>query len=281
FARAHNQAIELALSRWQGEDLKTRYIMVANPDLEFAPSALRVIIAFMDANPEIAACGPKLLRIFLRPDSHNEEYETTRSNIIDSTGLTINKMRRVYDRGAGEVDEGQYNETEPVFGISGACTIFRASNLLEAKLGNEFYDEDFFAYKEDVDMAWRIQRLGFNTFYVPQAIVWHHRRAPSDPGASWFKAWRERRNKSPLVNYLSSRNHSWVAIKNDEILNSILHLPWWASYEIMKTFANLFSPSSLKGQFVSLVGVPKMIKKRSELNRRVKRQGRNIRRWFI
>ena len=193
FARAHNQAIELALSRWQGEDLKTRYIMVANPDLEFAPSALRVIIAFMDANPEIAACGPKLLRIFLRPDSHNEEYETTRSNIIDSTGLTINKMRRVYDRGAGEVDEGQYNETEPVFGISGACTIFRASNLLEAKLGNEFYDEDFFAYKEDVDMAWRIQRLGFNTFYVPQAIVWHHRRAPSDPGASWFKAWRDGR----------------------------------------------------------------------------------------
>jgi GT2 family glycosyltransferase len=281
FARAHNQAIELALSRWIGENLHDRFIMVANPDLEFAPNAIRLILAFMSAYPEVDICGPKLLRIFLKPDANLDECEAQRSNIIDSTGLVINRARRVVDRGAGEEDRGQYSEAAQVFGLSGACVIFRASALAQAKLAGEYFDEDFFAYKEDVDLAWRMQRLGLGAYYLPQAVVWHHRHVPAAPTAGWFRAWRKRRQKSPRINYWSSRNHAWLLIKNDEWLNLVCHAPWWLPYEFMKLAAGLFSWSDLRGRAAALGGLARMFKKRAELAGRVKVKGAAMRQWFV
>lgn len=281
FARAHNQAIEMTLSRWAGENLDDRYIMAANPDLEFAPGAIRLALAFMSAYPEAAVCGPKLLRIFLKPDANLEGCETLRSNIIDSVGLEIDRARRVVDRGAGEEDRGQYNEAARVFGLCGACVIFRASALARAKLAGEYFDEDFFAYKEDADLAWRMRRLGLNAYYLPQAVVWHHRQVPARPAVGWFGAWRARRQKSPRVNYLSSRNHVWLIIKNDEGWNLMRHGFWWLPYEIMKLAAGLFSWSSLKGQAAAVRGLPRMLKKRAEMAPRVKVKGAAIRRWFV
>lgn len=281
FSRAHNQAIALALSRWSEGSLDRRYVMAANPDLEFAPDAVRLLIAYMDAHPEVAACGPKLLRAFLRGTGDDEHSETNRSNVIDSTGLLITKARRTLDRGAGEEDAGQYDAAIRVFGISGACVVYRASALLASKVAGEFFDEDMFAYQEDVDLAWRMRRFGFEAHVVPHAVVWHHRRAPSAPGAGWLTAWRLRRKKSPFVNFLSTRNHGWMLIKNDEFVNALLHALWWAPYELAKVLASVLSLSQIKGQFASLGGIPSMLKKRGEIARRAKVSGGEIRRWFV
>lgn len=281
FARAHNQAITLALSRWSDESLDRRYIMVANPDLEFSPEAIRVLVAYMEAHPEVAACGPKLLRAYIRKSGESEFVETDHSNVIDSTGLLITKARRVVDRGSGEEDQGQYDSATAVFGITGACVVFRASALAASKINDEYFDEDMFAYQEDIDIAWRLRRFGYSAHYVPQAVVWHHRRAPSAPKANWLTLWLLRRKKSPFVNFLSTRNHGWVLIKNDEFLNAILHLIWWFPYELAKVAASLASWSQIKGQFASILGLPKMLRKRAEIKKRAKISGAEIRKWFV
>lgn len=280
FSRAHNQAIAMVLSRWTESELDKRYVLVTNPDLEFSATAIRTLTEYMDAYPDVAACTPKLLRAFIT-SVDEDRRETERTNIIDSTGLTITKARRAFDRGAGEEDSGQYDMKTDIFGCSGACVMFRASALLASKCAGEIFDEDIFAYKEDVDLAWRMRRLGFRASFVPTAVVWHHRRAASAPKASWLKTLSLRKSKSPFVNYLSTRNHGWVLWKNDEIGNALLHLIWWVPYEVAKSIGALFSWSAIKGEAASLVGIPKMLKKRADLKDRIKVSGSETRKWFV
>ncbi|MFH1078404.1 MAG: glycosyltransferase family 2 protein [Patescibacteria group bacterium] len=280
FSRAYNQAISLSLSRWGDVPLDDTYVLIVNPDIEFAPNALRQLQAVMDAEPDVAACGPMLLRCYMESGSDEDRREVIRTNIIDSTGLQMRKTRRFVDRGAGQEHDGQFDLGTEVFGLSGACVMFRASALLASKLGGEFFDEDMFAYKEDVDLAWRMRRLGFKAKFVPQAVAWHHRRVPSAPRAGWLGSFLRRRHRSPLVKFLSTRNHGWTILKNDTIGSLLLHFPWWLPYEIAKGFACLVSWSALKGEIASVAGIPKMLRKRAELVKKAKVGGTAIRKWM-
>jgi GT2 family glycosyltransferase len=282
FARAHNQAIAMTISRWPQEQLDRRYILVSNPDLEFGTDAIRLLTEFMDANPDVAACGPKLLRAHVVSSDEDGGRETERTNIIDSTGIVIHRSRRTSDRGAGEEDKGQYDSAVDVFGLSGACVMFRASALLTAACEGEIFDEDFFAYKEDVDLAWRMRRLGFSARFIPQAVVWHHRRAKSvDQGFLWLKAFAHRFTKPAYANRLSTRNHIWMGWKNDEFVNVLIHSPWIVIYEAGKTFVGIFSPSTWGAWREALGGISRMLKKRARMQREAKISGADIRRWFV
>lgn len=281
FSGAHNQGIELALSRWGNQNLDRRYVLITNPDLEFSPTAIRVLLSYMEAHPEVGACGPKLLRAVAHADTDLEMSESSRTDMIDSAGLQIKKSRRVIDRGSGEKDVGQYDNADEVFGLSGACVLYRASVLAAAKVGMEYFDEDFFAYLEDVDLAWRVRSLGFQARLVPQAVAWHYRRVPSAPRHGWLASWSARRSRSPSVNFLSTRNRGWMLMKNDRVIDSILHLPWWLPYEAAKLVASIISISQIKGQIASLLGMPKMLMKRSKFRKRIRVKGREMRRWFV
>lgn len=280
FARAHNQGIALALSRWTEAEWPHRYILVANPDIECAPDVLRRLVEAMECEPSLAACGPKLLRATVRSQDDGR-IESERTTILDSSGIVITKSRRAYDRGAGEEDRGQYDVATDVFGLSGACVLYRASSLAEAKLCGEFFDEDFFAYKEDIDLAWRMRALGMRAALVPSAVVWHHRRAPSLAAEKGLcAAWRLRQHKSPLINALSTRNHFWLLWKNEEWTNMVMHAPWILSYEIAKGVASLASWTSLRGMISAFAGIGKMWRKRRELALRRRVAGSRMRAWF-
>ncbi len=290
FARGHNQGIAFALSRWPEAEWSNRYVVVTNPDLEFAPDCLERLLAAMDADPGLAACGPKLLRA-RAVDQEEGRIVTERTDVIDSTGLRISKSRRVVDRGSGERDAGQYDGLTDVFGLSGACVCIRASALAEAKLAGEFFDEDFFAYKEDADLAWRMRRLGMRARLVPEAVAWHVRGTPSTPSAGLFASWRNRGRRPARVNVLSTRNQIWMVWKNDEWLNLILHSPWIVPSEFVKTLGSLVSLSILRGNLTALAGIGKMIRKRRELGRRARvgggapsfasDRGGAMRKWFV
>lgn len=280
FARAHNQAIALAMTRWASSDLSRRYVFIANPDLEFAPTSLRILVSYMDAHPDVGSCCPKLLRAVMRAGSEEERPEVERTNVIDATGIVIRRSRRVVDRGAGEEDRGQYDSVREIFGCSGACMLIRASVLADARIAGEWFDEDFFAYQEDVDLAWRLRLLGYAAAYVPEAVAWHHRHIASAPRAGWLGAWLRRRRKPAFINYLSTRNHGWVLLKNDTLPNALIHAAWWLPYETAKMVASLGSVSAIKGELASLAGFSKMWKKRRELQRRKKASDAEIRKWF-
>ncbi|MCR4279069.1 MAG: hypothetical protein NUV81_04205, partial [bacterium] len=201
--------------------------------------------------------------------------------IFDCMGLEVRKSRRVLDRSAGEDDQGQYDAENAVFGISGACALFRASALQDVAEDGAFFDEDFFAYKEDVDLAWRMQILGHNVHIVPTATVWHERVAKSDAGGNWLTAWRARRGKSSVVNFYSTRNHGWLLMKNDDLVNVFFHTPWILPYEFAKGLGNIFSSGGWKAMGASAVKVGKMWKKRRALFARRKRTANEIRKWFV
>jgi len=115
----------------------------------------------------------------------------TGGQTIDSTGILLQKRRfSPADRGEGQKDQGQFDtpDQEEIFGPTGAAALYNRRALAEASLGPEVFDEDFFAYYEDVDLAWRLQLFGWRSVFVPEALAYHERKGPSErPG------WLQRR----------------------------------------------------------------------------------------
>ena len=145
------------------------FVFFLNPDVVLAPDCLSLLHdALASAPPDVAAVFPKLLR----------PVRDNRPAVIDSTGIAMHHNGLVpADRGFGEIDRQQYDRTEP-FGPSGACMLFRRDALARLSVAGEIFDEDFFAYYEDVDLAWRARNFGYRFHYLPAAAATHDRKNP-------------------------------------------------------------------------------------------------------
>ncbi len=122
FAEAHNQAITLT---------SAPYILVINPDVILERDWLEKVVEIMEKDDQIASAGGKTLKIRF---GDMEIQEKIKTSIIDSAGFKIYKNRRVVDRGEGGEDEGQYDKSEEVFGLSGSCILYRRLALEDVKL---------------------------------------------------------------------------------------------------------------------------------------------------
>ena len=155
FSCANNQGIRIA----QGE-----FILFLNADAFISPGFLNILIGKMENDPSIGLAGGK-------------GYKEEGRKVIDSTGIFLPSFKMgPYDRGEGEEDRGQFDRTEFVFGISGACALYRRACLEDIRLGEEYFDESYFAYYEDVDLAWRAKIREWKCLYEPRAIAYHRRR---------------------------------------------------------------------------------------------------------
>lgn len=282
FAGAHNQGIRYALERWQGEDLSERFILVTNPDLLFEPDCLEKLMAAAVLHPRAGVLGPKLRRAF-GENQHDEALsETVKSDLLDSTGLRARKSRTFTDRGAGEMDTGQYDSDTDVFGISGALALYRASALEDVRFEDEFFDHDFFAYKEDVDLAWRLQSAGWDARFVPEALAFHYRGMYGKEKAGWFERIRNRRGKSKLRSYYSNRNQWLTLIKNERAVNGFLCFWRVLPLEVGRVLYTLVcEPRNLRSFWDALRLFPRMMKKRSHTLCHRKRISKELRRWFV
>ena len=155
------------------------------------------LVAAGEAHPDAGSLCGKLLRW----DSAAEQHKT---NVIDSTGIYFTRNMRHLDRGAEERDTGQYDRLQYVFGTSGAAAMFRRKFIEDVSVEGQFFDEEFFAFREDADLAWRAQVMGWKCLYVPHAVAWHVRRVTP-----------ERRADLPLViNWHSVKNRFLMRGKN-------------------------------------------------------------------
>ncbi|MFA5358999.1 MAG: glycosyltransferase family 2 protein [Patescibacteria group bacterium] len=284
FAKANNQAIKF----WDSE-----YVLLVNQDVILQPEFLERIVKTADTHPRYGSFGGKVIKI----NNESNNSETSGSKIIDTTGITASKARRFVDRGAGEQDTNKYNKQEMVFGISGSLVLYRRSALEEVKLRNnraresykfavsfeyfEYFDEDFFMYKEDVDLAWRLQLAAWPALYVPTAESSHHRSGFGHAKANNLTTIRDRRRKSKIVNQYSFRNHWLMILKNDYFSNWILHLPWILFYEVKKflyiLFLETFTLRTIGQVFILL---PSALAKRRQIKKIRKITARDIRPWF-
>src|SRR5262249_57175239 len=76
----------------------------------------------------------------------------------------------------GERAVWRYLDEEVIAGTSGAAGFYRREALESAKISTGYFDSDFFLYREDADLAWRLRRLEWKCLYVPAAMAYHRRR---------------------------------------------------------------------------------------------------------
>ncbi len=184
FAGAHNQGVFEFLQS------SSDYLLVCNPDLRLCPGALKDLTAALEADPSAGTATPKLFR-------GDENLEPSAPLVLDAAGMFITPSLRHFDRGSGRPDEAAYSRPCRVFGGSGACLLLRREFIEDLLLEPEafagsvaaiwpqlaegrgrrafLFDEAFFAYREDADLAWRGQLLGWRCRYVPEAIGYHRR----------------------------------------------------------------------------------------------------------
>lgn len=165
-------------------EARGRYVGLLNNDAVPDPAWWREAVAALERDPTVGIVASKI-------------YLQDRPTYIDSAGDRVNIWGVGVQRGHGQKDRGQFDRPEPVFSASGCAAVYR-KKMLEAIGG---FDERFFAYYEDVDLAWRARRAGWRCQYVPTAKVWHQGGHTS------------RRNASERV-YLIQRNQEWVLMKH-------------------------------------------------------------------
>jgi len=184
-----------------------------------------------------------------------------KTNIIDSTGIVMQGMFPA-DRGQNEVDLGQYSKIEYIFGVSGAAPLFKRNVLEDIKLNEEYFDEDFYIYVEDVDLCWRAQLYGWKALYTPSAIAYHHRGATREKDS-------EMKRDYLLIGY---RNRYWTIIKNVILLNLLKNILWFSINESIFYLGNILQKNYfvLKIPFMGLSGVPRMLRKRVMIQRKRK-----------
>lgn len=224
FAKAHNQAIH-----WTDSE----YVLCLNQDVVLAPDFLAEAVKFLDAHQLCAAISGKIYRL---QDDQMTKY-------VDSLGLKIYKNFRVIDRECGVVDEGQFDNPEEVFGASGAVPVYRRKALEEVRFQQEFFDESFFSYKEDVDLAFRLRLAGWQCWFVPSAAAYHERTVSAPLSEmTRYQVAQNRRRKSAFANFHSYRNHLYFLIKCLPKFSLRVFL-----YEALKfIFVLFFEPKNLR-----------------------------------
>jgi GT2 family glycosyltransferase len=220
FSGGHN----LGIRESRGE-----LVLCLNQDVVLAEDFIKRAVEFFEKNKnkKIAALQPKLLRLGL---------DNLKTDIIDTTGLMALKNRRIIARGQGTPDHGQFESEEEVFGSDGAAPVYARSALEDVKISlngkEEYFDEDFFAYKEDVDLSWRLRLYGWKIFYVPAVVAWHGRSAGDSAATSYIDIIRERLKISKFAKYVAFKNQRLMQIKNEQVALLFRHSPQFLAKEI-------------------------------------------------
>jgi GT2 family glycosyltransferase len=166
--------------------------VLVNPDARLAVHYLEGVEPILDADDRVGAVAGRLLR-FRNDDPDGDRIDEYPDDVIDSTGMVALRNRRVLDRSAGCPAAGTDVEPGYVFGATGAVAAYRRTMLDDVALDGDVFDPTFFAYREDVDLAWRAQLRGWRCRYEPGLLARHRRRVTPER-RSELPAWINRRS---------------------------------------------------------------------------------------
>jgi GT2 family glycosyltransferase len=255
FAAAQNQAIALAQGEW---------ILTLNPDVLLLPNFIQALVDAGRIDPKVGSVCGKLLTILANFDLPDRQ-------LVDSTGIYFTPMLRHLDRGSQEVDNGHYLNFEYVFGATAAAALYRRAMIEDIQIFGEFFDPDFFVYREDADVAWRAQLMGWRCIYTPLGRGYHVRNVL--PG--------NRRALPPVINMHSVKNRFLLRIKN---MTPDLYRRNWLSITsrdlVVMGACLLHEHSSLKAFLYLAKNWKRVVAKRHEIMRRRKAKDDYISSWF-
>jgi GT2 family glycosyltransferase len=255
FAAAQNQAICLSNGDW---------VLTLNPDVLLLPNFIQSLVEAGQIDPKIGTVCGKLLTILATFDLPDKP-------LVDSTGIYFTPMLRHLDRGSQEIDNGHYLHHEYVFGATAAAALYRRRMIDDVSLGDEFFDPDFFVYREDADVAWRAQLLGWRCIYTPHARGYHVRNVL--PG--------NRRALPSEINMHSVKNRFLMRMKN---MTGHLYRRNWFSITtrdvVVLCCCLVREQSSLKALWYVLRNWKRVMEKRREIMARKRVDDDYIASWF-
>lgn len=277
FAGGHNQLIKFALERW-GEDLQAKGILLVNADMVLQPNMVAELVAALRAQPELGSVQPKLLRAFAEVTTEEGLEQNVMSDVLDTTGLVLTKNWRMEDRGAGELDKGQYDTQTDIIGVTGTSALWRAEVLKALSVDGEAMDGEFFAYREDCDLALRARRAGYLAAFVPSARAHHYRGMYGAAKRSLWQRFVDRRQQRPFPAAMSTRNQLFFLLKNltwGDVIRYWPRIVW--SEAIRVSYGLVFEPETRKLLLKSPLLMLKMLKKRRQIFALAKESGKVIR----
>ena len=180
-----NEGVAVAFNRGLALARETQYVFLLNDDTELEPDSLALLVQALEENRDYSMAAPKLL-------------QWSNPSIIDGAGDEMLLGGCAYRIGHGQLDEGQYDQQESVFSACGAAALYRRT--LFDEIGN--FDEEYFAYYEDVDLSLRAFLRRHHCLYVPHARVRHHGSATL--GSTFH----------PKIIRLTTRNQILTILKN-------------------------------------------------------------------
>jgi GT2 family glycosyltransferase len=255
FAAAQNQAIGLSRGEW---------VLTLNPDVLLLKNFIQAMVEAGQIDPKAGTVCGKLLTI-------RASFDLPEKQLVDSTGIYFTPMLRHLDRGSQEVDNGHYLNFEYVFGATAAAALYRRQMIDDVSIDGEFFDPDFFVYREDADVAWRAQLMGWRCIYTPLARGYHVRNVL--PG--------NRRALPPEINMHSVKNRFLMRIKN---MTPDLYRRNWFSItvrDVVVVGACLLREHTSIKAFVYLARNWKRVAaKRTEIMRRKRVKDDYIASWF-
>jgi GT2 family glycosyltransferase len=182
FAEGYNRAIA---------QLDAIYFLLLNSDIEVTEGWLQPLVSFMDDNPDVASCQPKILSYY-RKDHF--EHAGAAGCFIDKYGYPFCRGRIINEV---EKDTGQYDSQIDIFWSSGASMLVRSEAW--KKCGG--FDPDFFAHMEEIDLCWRFHKAGYRVSFLHESVIYH-------VGGGTLPY------SSPLKTYLNFRNSLFLLYKN-------------------------------------------------------------------
>ncbi len=233
-------------------------LFLLNPDVVLEPEYLGVLAQALEARPTYGSATGKIYR-----------FPVGERKIIDTTGHLIFTNRLFTDRGEGEIDTGQFNEGGDVFGACAGVGLYKREMLEDIKEGTEYFDESFFLFLEDTDLNWRAQLRGWQTWYSPQAVAYHHRGGTA-----------KRRTKVVEIN--NYKNRYMMLLKNDPWIDIVKHIHHFVVTDTLKTAALLWRcPPALLGWFTVWRETPALLRKRRIIQKNRKVSRAEFDKWFI
>jgi GT2 family glycosyltransferase len=225
-------------------------VVLLNSDVEVTAGWLQSPHELFERYTCIAAVQPKILA-----QKNKTEFE-----YAGAGGAFIDLMGYPYCRGrifnTLEKDAGQYNDQLPVFWASGACLFIRREKFLEA--GG--LDQDFFAHMEEIDLCWRLHRLGHQVWYDGNSTVYHVGGGTLSQGSPRKTFLNFRNGLTLLVKNLSPGELKWklplrLVLDWAAALNFLLHGFGGSAWAVLRAHANF------------LLGLGKDMRKRTALKR--------------
>ncbi|PKQ28063.1 MAG: hypothetical protein CVT63_04685 [Candidatus Anoxymicrobium japonicum] len=233
------------------------HVMSLNPDVALEPSFISALAEALE-KPGVGSVSGKLLRF----------PPFARDGIVDTVGHVMFRNRLAENLGEGKRVESAFLEPAEIWGVCGAAALYSREMLDDVAVDGEYFDEDFFAFWEDMDIDWRAQMRGWKCVFEPRAIGYHRR------GGTGYR-------KSVLVETHNYKNRYLMMMKNDSARYVLRNLPGIVVTEILKGGALLVRcPRALLGLVDVVRLIPSMIRKRRVIQSRRLVSARDIERMF-